>query len=136
MVNSPSADDLRLSAFIELKDPIEKAQQSLNGDHAQISAALEIVQCLFKSQVQELTWDSWPVQRRSLLQSIRVEMHKQLRLLTTDLMFFKAAKQGETLEQRRREIGDRLTQLQGYCDAIIKLAQETPQERPSSATIY
>ncbi len=136
MVNSSLANDPRCSAFIELKTHVEGAQQSLNGDHAQISGALEIVQQLFKAQVQVLTWEEWPTQKRSLLQSIRVEMHKQLRLLTTDLMFFKAAKQAKTLEQRRKDIGDRLTNLRGYCDAVLKLADESKAGEPSSSPLH
>ena len=132
MVNPALTNDPRCSAFIELKAHVETAQQSLNGDHARISVAIETVKQLFKARVQVLTWEDWPIQQRALLQSIRVEMHKQLRLLTTDLMFFKAAKQSETLEQRRKDIGDRLTNLQGYCDAILKLADEAKDNGANS----
>lgn len=120
-----SGHDPRLLVFIEFKGHIDMAQQGLAGEPAQLITQLELLQGLFQSQVQRLDWEDWPAPRRSLLQSIRVEMHKQLRLLTTDLMFLKAAKQAETLARRRGEIGDRLTNLRGYCDAIIQIAGET-----------
>ena len=126
MVNSSNIVDPRCSIFIELKHHIQTVESCLAEDHSQISTALQPLQMLFEEQVQVLTWEAWPPERRSLLQSLRVEMHKQLRLLNTDLMFFRAAKQPVTLDQRRSDMGDRLTNLQGYCDAILKLA-ESPE---------
>lgn len=128
MANPATDGDPRRIPFLELKTQVNVVQQLLNGEQDQIPAACAQLSHLFQAQVQGLDWADWPVQRRSLLQSIRVEMHKQLRLLSTDLMFFKAAKQAETLAQRRGEIGDRLTNLQGYCDAIIQLAEAPPTD--------
>lgn len=123
MMNSSDFVDPRCSIFAEFKTSLNTVEQSLAGDHSAIKVALGPLQSFFHGRVQALTWDDWPVERRSLLQSLRVEMHKQLRLLSTDLMFFKAAKQPETLAQRRSEMGDRLSNLRGYCDAILKLAE-------------
>ena len=136
MANNPSVDgDPRCLPFIDFTAQIHVIQQHMTGKPAQVAAECTQLNRLFQSQVQVLDWEDWPVQRRSLLQSIRVEMHKQLRLLTTDLMFWKAAKQAETLAQRQREIGDRLTHLQGYCDAIIKLAEEAAPHGPTAQDI-
>lgn len=125
MANSSPGGAPSHLVFLDFKTQINIVQRLMQGEQTQISAECAQLQHLFESQVQELDWEDWSVPRRSLLQSIRVEMHKQLRLLSTDLMFLKAAKQVETLEQRRQDIGDRLTHLQGYCDAILKLAEET-----------
>ena len=131
MDNSSPNGDPRCIPFLELKSQAHAVEQLMDGEQAQIPKACAQLNHLFQSQVQSIDWEDWPFQQRSLLQSIRVEMHKQLRLLATDLMFLKAAKQAATLEQRRRDIGDRLTNLQGYCDAMIKLANETD---PSDST--
>lgn len=124
MATPPTDGDPRCLPFLAFTTQINVIQEQITGDQAQVPAECAQLNRLFQSQVQAMDWEDWPVQRRSLLQSIRVEMHKQLRLLVTDLMFLKAAKQAATLEQRWRDIGDRLTNLQGYCDAIIQLSEE------------
>ncbi len=53
-------------------------------------------------------------------QSYRTEMSKQLRLLEIDVMFFQGARQPATAQARLQTIGDRLTTLIKYCDAIIQ----------------
>ncbi len=132
MPNSSNSVDPRCSLFVELKQQAQTVEQCLPGEQSQMASALAPLQAFFQDKVQALTWDDWPPERRSLLQSLRVEMHKQLRLLNTDLMFFRTAKQPATLAQRRRDMGDRLTNLQGYCDAILKLAESAePHDEPS-----
>lgn len=54
------------------------------------------------------------------IQAIQTEMLKQLRLLDTDLLFLQAARQSTTLQQRKRQMGDRLQLLQRYCAAILE----------------
>ncbi len=124
MANPSTSGDPRCIPFMELKTQVTVIQSLMEHEQLQIAKECSQLNVLFQSQVQILTWGNWPAQQRSLLQSIRVEMHKQLRLLTTDLMFLQAAKQAETQAQRRQEVCDRLTNLQGYCDAIIKLAED------------
>ncbi|QSJ17952.1 heterocyst frequency control protein PatD [Nostoc sp. UHCC 0702] len=56
----------------------------------------------------------------SRVQSYRTEISKQLRLLEIDIMFFQGARQVSTAKTRLETIGDRLTTLIGYCDAILQ----------------
>lgn len=53
------------------------------------------------------------------IQSIQTEISKQLRLLAMDTMFLKTARQPETNQQRRQQMGDRLDLLERYCEAIL-----------------
>lgn len=53
------------------------------------------------------------------LQSIHTEMSRDLRLLQTDLMFFSAARQHDTAQQRKQQVGDRLNRLIQYCEFIL-----------------
>lgn len=55
------------------------------------------------------------------LQSIQVEITKQLKLLSLDVMFLRAAKQEVTVKQRQRQMVDRLQLLLAYCEAILNL---------------
>jgi len=54
------------------------------------------------------------------VQSYQTEMSKQLRLLEIDVMFFQAARQASTAQQRVDAISDRLTTLIEYCNAIVR----------------
>lgn len=123
MLNSSQNDDPQLLVFVQFKNQVHQVETYLDGDQTQLSDQLGQLQSRFQAQIQTLSWEDWPGQQRSLLRSIQVEMHKQMRLLTTDLMFFRTAKQANTLAQKQRDIRDRLTNLQGYCDAILKLAR-------------
>ncbi len=56
----------------------------------------------------------------SRIQSFHTEMHKQLRLLGTDVMFLRSARSPETLRARQIQVSDRLKTLIGYCSALLE----------------
>jgi hypothetical protein len=128
MPNASPPGDPRQLPFQAFQSQVIAAQQALQGDQAQLAQAIAQLNAVFQAQVQPLDLDNWPSQSRSLLQSLRVEMHRQLRLLATDLLFLKTAKQAETLAQRHREMGDRLKHLQDYCEACYRLGAESEPE--------
>lgn len=51
--------------------------------------------------------------------SLAVEIHKQLHLLRTDVLFWQAARQPATQAQRRQQMQRRLQLLQGYLDQLV-----------------
>jgi hypothetical protein len=55
------------------------------------------------------------------VQLYQTEINKQMRLLATDLMFLKTARQAATQEQRWQMMGDRLKLLLTYCDGVLEL---------------
>ncbi len=82
----------------------------------------------FQPQILALPWVEMDEAIALRLQSIQTEISKQLRLLAMDTMFLKTARQPETSQQRRQQIGDRLDLLLRYCEAILAtetLATET-----------
>jgi hypothetical protein len=83
-------------------------------DAAQLRQRLAFLQEFFGQQIVPL------VELDSREQSYRTEMSKQLRLLEIDIMFFQGARQQSTTQARRQTIGDRLTTLIQYCDAILQ----------------
>ncbi|MBW4617272.1 MAG: heterocyst frequency control protein PatD [Desmonostoc vinosum HA7617-LM4] len=72
------------------------------------------LQQLFGQQIAPLA------EENSRVQSLRTEISKQLRLLEIDVMFFQGARQVSTAQARLQTIGDRLTTLMQYCDAILQ----------------
>ena len=77
------------------------------------------VQLFFRDQVTSLALDELTGEAAQRSQAYRVEMDKQLRLLAMDVMFLQAAKQATTMQQRLNTMGDRLTTLIRYCDALL-----------------
>ncbi|MDZ8183841.1 MAG: heterocyst frequency control protein PatD [Nostoc sp. ChiSLP02] len=69
---------------------------------------------LFGKEIVPLADEHWRVQ------SYQTEMSKQLRLLEIDVMFFQGARQVSTVQTRLQTIGDRLTTLIQYCNAILQ----------------
>jgi hypothetical protein len=59
-------------------------------------------------------------QTAQMLQSVQVEIDKQLRLLGMDVQFLQAAKQPITVEQRKTQIRDRLQTLLRYCTLVLE----------------
>ncbi len=83
-------------------------------DAAQLRQRLTSLQQFFGQQIVPLA------DADSKEQSYRTEMSKQLRLLEIDVMFFQGARQPATAQARLQTIGDRLTTMIKYCDAILQ----------------
>ncbi|MGF1514685.1 MAG: heterocyst frequency control protein PatD [Elainellaceae cyanobacterium] len=65
-------------------------------------------------------------QYRPSRQPYVTEFHKQLRLLGTDIIFLKAARQTATRAQHLQSIRDRLQALQGYHSAMTHPEPDAP----------
>lgn len=59
------------------------------------------------------------------LQAITTEMNRDLRLLSTDIMFLQAARQGQTAQQRTAQMGDRLNRLIQFCKFVLDNVQQS-----------
>lgn len=59
------------------------------------------------------------------LQPLQIEINKQMRLLETDAIFLKAARQPMTVEQRCQQIRTRVSLLLRYCEAILQLCTDS-----------
>jgi hypothetical protein len=93
----PSAPDLRTTFAVSLSQLQQLFQQGLQLDGS--AEATELRE----------------------LQPLQIEINKQMRLLETDAIFLKAARQVATLEQRCQQIQTRVSLLLSYCEAILQL---------------
>lgn len=84
-----------------------------------LKSTLAQLQSFFQTEILSLNSDDLEPAIAHSVQSYQVEMHKQLRLLITDLSFLQAARQADTIQQRRQQVGDRLETLIRYCGAVI-----------------
>ncbi|BAZ50752.1 hypothetical protein NIES4103_33690 [Nostoc sp. NIES-4103] len=90
-------------------------------DAPELRQRLASLQQMFQQQIVPLADED------SRVLSYRTEISKQLRLLEIDIMFFQGARQVATAKTRLETIGDRLSTLIGYCDAILQ--QEDKEEK-------
>ena len=81
-------------------------------DRPNIAQAVQAIDRHFRDQILAVTPDDNPHH------AIHVEINKQLRLLNTDALFLRSAKQSTTQEQRLGQMRDRLTLLERYCEMI------------------
>ena len=88
-------------------------------DRATLSKALPEVWQFFQEKILSLPADELNQQTASRVQSYQIEMHKQLKLLDTDVMFLQASRQPATIQQRQAQLGDRIKTLMGYCEAVL-----------------
>jgi hypothetical protein len=108
---------LKLEKYQGLAKLLEKLRSDTTTnqlDAAELRQRLASLQQFFAQQIITLT------DADSREQSYRTEMSKQLRLLEIDVMFFQGARQPATVQARLQTIGDRLTTLIKYCDAILQ----------------
>lgn len=82
------------------------------------TSVLKIVQ-LFQQQICSLELNGGDLAGE--IQAIQTEINKQLRLLETDVIFLRAARHANTIQQRKQQACDRLTILQRYCDAVLAI---------------
>lgn len=78
------------------------------------------LQSYFVSHIKELSVDPLPQEQRSRFQSALTEMHRLLRLLQTDLLFLRSARQSATAAARQKQLCDRLHSLRGYCTVLLQ----------------
>lgn len=91
--------------------------------HAEVRSHLAQLQQMFQAQIVPLT----EVEDEAIstqLQSIQIEINKQLRLLETDAIFLQAARQPTTVQQRKQQMNYRLETLLQYCDVSLALQPE------------
>ncbi|MDX2242484.1 MAG: heterocyst frequency control protein PatD [Leptolyngbyaceae cyanobacterium bins.302] len=96
----------------ELKDVL--SQDTVDRSHLKSSVAK--LQDFFQNQILTLDLEGLEPALEQQVQSVHIEMDKQLKLLNLDALFLQAAKQPATAHQRSQQASDRLTLLARYCD--------------------
>ena len=104
--------------FLALQASIDRLIDLINEGEL-TTAKVEAAQQIFHQQILPLDLDALNPPIATKLQSIQTEIAKQFRLLSTDVLFLKAARQPSTASQRQKQIGDRLTLLRQYCEVVL-----------------
>ncbi|MGB3236656.1 MAG: heterocyst frequency control protein PatD [Geitlerinemataceae cyanobacterium] len=88
-------------------------------DAVSLRESVDRVQEFFGSQLLHLPAEGLDPADVSRTQSYNTELHKQLRLLATDVLFLGSARQAATVQQRQGQLRDRLMILLRYCDILL-----------------
>ncbi|WP_414587073.1 heterocyst frequency control protein PatD [Scytonema sp. PCC 10023] len=88
-------------------------------DAPQLRQSVTSLQQFFQQQIVPLVNDTDSIDE-GRLQSYQTEISKQLRLLEIDVIFLQGARQASTARHRLDAIGDRLTTLIEYSNAILQ----------------
>lgn len=110
-------------------DAYAHLQQVLRDLEAGLQAGLEaavLMAAVTKAQAQfqavlALNAGGLSPSQRQQQQAVHPEIHKYLRLLSTDVAFLKAARQTTTRQQRVALMGDRVQTLLRLCDYLLTL---------------
>ncbi len=84
-----------------------------------IKSQIADLQSVFTQSVATIDLDAIDPPANQRLQSLQVEIAKELRLLQMDSLFLQTAKQSETIQRRRTQVELRLKTLLRYCDIVL-----------------
>jgi hypothetical protein len=75
----------------------------------------------FYTQIIPLKLDDIPLDAMSKCQSLQTELHRTLRLLETDLLFWGSARQSATRQARLQVIRDRTSTMIRFCQEMLSI---------------
>lgn len=107
--------------YQQLQQKVEDLQESLTSsiDSLALKTAIAALQTFFQTQIWNLNLQNLEPNLEHQVRSINVEIDKQLRLMNMDGLFLQAARQENTIEQRKQQIRDRLLLIVRYCDGLL-----------------
>ena len=109
--------------YQELQQALEDLQKTAaqdNLDRAGLAAEYQKVQQFFGNQIMRADSGELDQSETPPEQSYLTEIHKQLRMLGTDVAFLQASRQPATATARQTAAIARLNTLIGYCDALLQ----------------
>ncbi|MEG5059764.1 heterocyst frequency control protein PatD [Microcoleus sp. A2-C5] len=128
----------RRQCYQELQQALEQLQRTAaqdNLDRAALAIEYRKVQQFFGNQIMRAPSGELDTSDTPPEQSYLTEIHKQLRLLGTDVTFLQAAKQPATAEARQSAANSRINTLIGYCGAVLQKNSGAERARPDAELI-
>lgn len=116
----PTSHNRAYQEFLTLLQQLQRAcLLSTEVGVTSLQQEFQVVRQYFERQIVPLTSEELDESIAPRWQSLQTELKRELRLLTTDMMFLGSSRQPETKEARLRSIGDRLGKISGYCQAML-----------------
>jgi hypothetical protein len=86
-------------------------------DFSELQSSFQQLELDFQRQIMPLSFDV-----NSQWQSYLTEMHKQIRLLQTELMFLRSVRQPDKVLVRLAKVHQCLAKLDDYCQSLLDIA--------------
>lgn len=112
----------RYQRYHKLKQALEQLQKTAaqdNLDRAALVAEYKKVQQFFGNQIMTTDNSELESSETPAEQSYLTEIHKQLRMLGTDVTFLQASRQPATATARQTAAIERINTLIGYCGVLL-----------------
>jgi hypothetical protein len=109
--------------FEELQQSLQRllvTTDSNNLNPTRLQASTAEIQNFFQQSILSRDFSTLNSVDESQVRAVVVEINKQLRMLSTDAMFLKAARQPDTAAQRLQQIDDRINTLIRYCGILLQ----------------
>lgn len=113
-----------LTLLTNFKDYLSNSE--LEVANPQIQQKFQELKLRFDKNVIDLNEQELEEAISSRWQSVQTEIKREFKLLTTDILFLKSARQKSTQIKRIESISDRVTKLNGYCQVMLA-STESPK---------
>jgi hypothetical protein len=110
----------RYRELVQALDELKRTASQNDLDRALVAAEYKKVQQLFADRIMAASSSESDRSETPSEQSYLTEIHKQLRLLATDVTFLQASRQPTTVASRQKGAIARLETLIGYCSALLQ----------------
>ncbi len=108
----------RYQEFGQVVGQLQQLVSTPSLNPADFQAGCQQMQEIFQCQIASLTGEELADETVSLWQSSQTEIHRQLKLLETDWLFWQAARQPATAQKRQQAIAQRLAAIACYIGRI------------------
>jgi hypothetical protein len=105
-------------AFRRSLEQFQSVYRQTDGRGSLIQSKFQALQQQFQA-ILALNLDSLNSALVANLQAYYTEINKQLRLLSMDVIFLQASRQGGTMQQRQQQMDERIRLLLKYCQALL-----------------
>ena len=119
MTSFPPSSGADFKTFQRSLQQVAAISRQPNPDPRRLQVAFLEAQQFYHQRLAPLDVETFDEAIASKVQSIQTEIDKELRLLGMDVTFLHSARQPATIQQRQRQIGDRVTRLSQYCDVLL-----------------
>lgn len=85
-----------------------------------VKKSFQKLQKIYEAEVLVLSKESLDMAIAPRWQAIQTEIHRAFKLMALDIMFLSSSKKAITSQSRLNNLSDRLSQLIGYCQILLK----------------
>ncbi|PSB04715.1 heterocyst frequency control protein PatD [Merismopedia glauca] len=89
-------------------------------DRDELQASFAELESEFRDRIMPLSCEGLDSAVSSLWVSYLTEMHKQMRLLQTELIYLRSVRQPEKVQERFSNVRQCLEKLRGYCETFLE----------------